>query len=186
MGLPYVNQDYNALPPGFGTRTDPNFDRSYGMNGGYNSSAGGGGVSVASPGAAQIQTSIMPQSIFSRGLTQRTMNQAVADRQRTANPVYAQKQFDAPGKSRDAGTQYRSAPMQAQAMTDAALASAQIPWNDEAANQQFMLQGQVARAGEFNSLADLLLKLQSLSNYSGQQNIAALAPIFALFGRAAG
>lgn len=184
MALPYVNPDYNALPAGFGTRNGPNFDMAYGMNGGT--------VNPVTPqygaanGAAQIQTSITPQSIFSRGLTQRTMNQAVADRQRMANPVYAQKQFDTPGKSRDQGTQYRAAPVRAQALTDAALASAQIPWNDEAANQQFMLQGQVARAGEFNSLADLLLKLQSLSNYSGQQNIAALAPIFALFGRAAG
>lgn len=178
----FVNPDYNGLPPGFGTTSGANFDQSW-RTGAYAAPAGGGGIPPATGGAAQIQTSIKPQTLFSKGLTQRTANQAIADRQRSANWTHAQKQFDRPGVSRGDGSQYRAAPQVAQGLTQAAMAGGQIPWDDEAANQQFLMQGQVARAGEFNQLADLLMKLQGLSNYTGQQNVAALAPIFSLFGR---
>ena len=107
------------------------------------------------------QTTIRPQSIYPRALTQQTINQQRASLSQQYNPLTMAKQFDRPGVSRGPQTSQRMAPLMAQGFAEQAAVGPNQQFADAGANQQNMLQGQVARDQEARQWAEIMARLQN-------------------------
>lgn len=109
----------------------------------------GGGLGMGNfRPAMNVQTSINPRGVFSPDLTQLAVNQALGAAGVAGDPGSLKKIFDRPGISRGPAHNAAIAPLQAQAMAQAANAGATIPLQDAATNAQSLLSGQVARDQE--------------------------------------
>lgn len=107
-------------------------------------------------GLASINTGISPTGVYSPQQTQWGVNQALATGAQNADPRYQMKQFGRPGVSQDAGTLAAALPGMAQAQSGAQQQAAQIPLQDAVANQNQLLQGQVASSTAGSGLANAL------------------------------
>lgn len=149
--------------------------------GGAGGAAGGGaGAGGAQSPFGTIKTSITPRSVYTPLQTQMAVNQAVSDSRISPNSVY--KRFDRPGVSRSQSTKYRSAPAIAAGFSQGQQQAAGIPLGDEIANQQSLMQGQLAQHQEFTGLAGLLLKQLALQQMAQQSQIGNASSLMALLG----
>ncbi len=106
-----------------------------------------------------ISTSINPRPIYSPEQTAAAVNSAAADQHKAGFLPDLMKRYDRTGVSRSAG-QTAAALGDAAGYNQAARrAAAQIPMEDAYANVQSILGGQVAREGEAQGLARVLLKM---------------------------
>lgn len=152
------------------------------VNPGSGGGAPGGGSGGSGSGSpfGTINTSITPRSVYSPWQTQVAVNQAVADSRISPNSVY--KRFDRPGVSRSQSTKYRAAPTLASGFSLGQQQAAGIPLGDEIANQQNLMQGQLAKHQEFTGLAGLLLKQLGLGQMAQQSRLGNVSALMSLLG----
>ncbi len=142
-----------------GTST-PNYGR---MNGSTTMPTGGG-LGGYFPNAAQIGTSIVPQTIYPQWMTDTAVNQAVANADQRSNLDTLMERFDTPGVSRSSRHAALAAPLAAQSQLTAADARARIPFEDLMANQRNLFLGQVARENEALGLGNLSARMYEAQN----------------------
>lgn len=139
----------------------------------------GGGLGSGG-GLGTINTSITPRSVYTPLMTQMAVNQAVSDSRLT--PQSVAKQFMRPGVSASQSTKYRSAPALAAGFSQGAQQAAGIPLADNIANEQNLMQGQLAKHQEWTGLAQLLLKQLGLQQSVDQSQLGNLSQLMAMLG----
>lgn len=148
--------------------------------GGAAGAAGGesqGDGSFAGQGIAPVSTSITPQDLYTPEQTAHATSVAAGQAFERADPFSAMKQFDRPGLSRDAGSMSLAIPGMAAGTQGAVNSLYQQPVADAMANNQFRLQGEVARGQEGLNLAQVLRQLQQNQDYERIQGMSPLMSI---------
>jgi hypothetical protein len=101
----------------------------------------------------------------------------------------AMKQGDRPGVSRSAGSVSSALPIVGQGMIQGMQARAAIPLQDNIANQQHLMAGEVAREQEAQDLASLLARQSQIQNQAGlglqRQNVSLLDALMGQLGGSA-
>ena len=159
-----AQQPYNAAPanqPQYGGAVGP-----------YMTSQRSPGGQGATPGMANVRTSIQPETLYNASDTAHQMAAQAA--QFNNDPNYVQKQFARPGRSMDAGTLSQAAPQMAQAGAGMLRTLQQVPFGDAMANNRFLLSGQVAQGQEGLGLANILRRLQGVNDYEQNDIVAQL------------
>lgn len=118
---------------------------------------------------ANVQTSIQPKGVYPEWMTNVAVNQVQAQADQASNVPYLMKMFDRPGVSRSDATMGAIAPIIADKQVQAQSARAQIPFQDELANQKNLFMGQVARENEGLGLGNLAARIAEMN----QQNTLA-------------
>lgn len=128
-------------------------------------------TSPAAPASTQgsITTSVTPGNVFTPNQTQLAQNQSLATASQNADPRWQQKSFMTPGRSTDGGTLAAATPGIAQSLFAGQQAAAAQPVQDAFANQNQMLQGQIAQQGESNGLANALAQINENNIYQRNQ-----------------
>lgn len=120
---------------------------------------GGAGASTGAAGFGNITTSIEPRPIYSEDMTRAATNLAVADQHKAGFLPDLMKRYDRTGISRGAGQTAKALGDAAGYNQAARRAAVQLPLEDAFANAGAIQQGQVAREGEAQGLAGVLLKM---------------------------
>lgn len=128
------------------------------------------------------QTTIQPQSIYPRALTQQTINQQRAMLGQQYNPLTLAKQFDRPGVSRGPQTAAKMAPMMARGYAEQAAVGPNQMFRDAAENAQSMLAGQVAREGEGRAWGQLGAQQQNLGWQQQMGGVNWLMRLLGMYG----
>lgn len=110
---------------------------------------------------AGINTSVTPSSVYTPQQTQQQVNNQIALGQQAADPRFAMKGFTRPGMSQDQGTFAAALPQIGQSLFQGQSAAAQTPLNDNLANQQNLLAGQVSQSNEALGLGNALSTTQA-------------------------
>lgn len=118
-----------------------------------------------------VSTGVRPEMLYSQQHMQRMANRDFGQAMAQADPRLAQKQFMGRGLSLDAGTLAAATPQIAEGRMGALMARNVKPLQDQLANQQFLLDGQMAQGNEFIGLGNLLRQQQQNAYQQQQQAI---------------
>lgn len=165
----------SGLGPGSSAMGGPlaqTWQRQPGLRGGTRGESGSGGAGgdlagnatsggSLGEGIAPINSTIDGSTpLYTPQQTTAATNQAVGKARQMGNPRQAMKAFSRPGMSHDEGTLAAAMPQITAARAQAQQLAGMMPLEDEFANQNFMLQGQVQAGQETSALARLLQQLQ--------------------------
>ena len=143
--------------------------------GGGESLAGGQASGGLAEGIAPINSTIDGSTpMFTPEQTTAYKNQSVGKARQLGNPRQVMKQFSRPGMSHDEGTLAAALPQITAARAQAQNLAGMIPLQDEFANQNFMLEGQVQAGQETSAMARLLQQLQQTQDFERNSAMQAL------------
>lgn len=137
--------------------------------------SGQGGLAGASPDIATVTSTIDSSTpLYDPQQTNAYANQMASKALQAGSPRQVLKNFSRPGMSHDEGTLAAAMPMIARARSEAQNMLGMIPLQDQFANQNFQLQGQVQAGQETSALARLLQQLQQTQDMERNSAIQAV------------
>lgn len=126
-------------------------------------------------GIAPVTSTIdASQPLYDPQQTNAYANQMASKALQAGSPRQVMKNFSRPGMSHDEGTLAAAMPMISRARSEAQNMLGMIPLQDQFANENFALQGQVQAGQETSALARLLQQLQQTQDFERNSAIQAV------------